>query len=96
MLEETDYVDRVIYEATLVHLDKSKANIDRMRNYYPFQVNEDEIDADDSVSMTEESGFTDSGNESGSDVFGARGQDWNSREQLHQGLGEAGTRRPEI
>ncbi len=70
MLEETDYVDRVIYEATLVHLDKSKANIDRMRNYYPFQVNEDEIDADDSVSMTEESGFTDSGNESGSDAEG--------------------------
>ncbi len=30
-------------------------------------ITEDEIDADDSVSMTEESGFTDSGNESGSD-----------------------------
>ncbi len=41
-----------------------------MRNYYPFQVDEDEIDADDSVSMTEESGFTDSGNESGSDAEG--------------------------
>jgi len=70
MLDETDYVDQVIYEATLVHLDKSKANIDRMRNYYPFQVNEDEIDADDSMTVMEDSDITDSGIESESDAEG--------------------------
>ncbi len=70
MIDETDYVDQVIYEATLVHLDKSKANIDRMRNYYPFQVNEDEIDADDSMTVMEDSDLTDSGVESESDAEG--------------------------
>ena len=68
MLEETNYVDQVIYEASLVHLDKSKVNIDRMRNYYPFQVNESEND--ESVLLTDESNLVDSSDESETEVEG--------------------------
>ena len=57
MLEETDYVDQVIYEATIVHMDKSKINLNRMRNYYPFQVNDDENE--ESVVVTDESDLLD-------------------------------------
>ena len=57
ILEETDYVDQVIYEATIVHMDKSKINLNRMRNYYPFQVNDDENE--ESVVVTDESDLLD-------------------------------------
>ena len=53
LLEETDYVDRVIQEATLVHMDKSSGNINQMRKYYPFQVND--MDEDESLVISDES-----------------------------------------
>ena len=68
ILDEINYLDQVIYEASLVHLDKSKANINRMRNYYPFQINDQEIE--DSIQITEESDFSDSGSESDEEVEG--------------------------
>ena len=68
ILDEINYLDQVIYEASLVHIDKSKADINRMRNYYPFQINDQEIE--DSIQITEESDFSDSETESESEIEG--------------------------
>jgi hypothetical protein len=66
LLEETDYVDRVIQEATLVHMDKSSGNINQMRKYYPFQVND--MDEDESLVISDESDLLVLDNESTDEV----------------------------
>jgi len=48
LLEETNYVDQVIHEATLVHMDRSSADVNKMRRYYPFQVNSDDDELNES------------------------------------------------
>ncbi len=61
LLEETNYVDQVIHEATLVHMDRSSVDVNKMRRCYPFQVNSDD---DESGMITEESDLLESGDES--------------------------------
>ena len=70
ILEEINYLDQVIQEATLVHMDKSKVDINRMRNYYPFQVNDDSNSNDESVVPTEESDLLDLSSESEEEAEG--------------------------
>ncbi len=61
LLEETNYVDQVIHEATLVYMDKSSINVNKIRKYYSFQVNSDD---DESGMITEEFDLLESGDES--------------------------------
>ena len=58
MIEEADYVDQIIQEAAILHVDKSNsADLNKrlkVDNYYPFQVNNDYI-YEDSVVLSDES-----------------------------------------